>query len=80
MWVDQELKTLRDHSCVNEVQHCLWHLYTLMRHSKQTATLLLILLLTFLGIQLPAQNNGHATFWWGQRSQCSSGHALTDKW
>ena len=32
---------LRGHSCVNNVQRCLCHFYTWMRHSKQTATLLL---------------------------------------
>ena len=31
----------RGHSCVNNVQQCLCHFYTWMRHSKQTATLLL---------------------------------------
>ena len=32
---------LQGHSCVNNVQHCLCHLYTRMRHSRQTATSLL---------------------------------------
>ena len=32
---------LRGHSCVNNVQHCLCHLYTRMRHSRQTGTSLL---------------------------------------
>ena len=40
-WPRIEDFQLRGHSCVNNVQHCLCHFYTWMRHSKQTATLLL---------------------------------------
>ena len=40
-WPRIEDFQLQGHSCVNNVQHCLCHLYTRMRHSKQTATLLL---------------------------------------
>ena len=40
-WPRIEDFQLRGHSCVNNVQRCLCHFYTWMRHSKQTATLLL---------------------------------------
>ena len=40
-WPRIEDFQLRGHSCVNNVQCCLCHFYTWMRHSKQTATLLL---------------------------------------
>ena len=40
-WPRIEDFQLRGHSCVNNVQQCLCHFYTWMRHSKQTATLLL---------------------------------------
>ena len=40
-WPRIEDFQLRGHSCVNNVQRCLRHFYTWMRHSKQTATLLL---------------------------------------
>ena len=40
-WPRIEDFQLRGHSCVNNVQRCLYHFYTWMRHSKQTATLLL---------------------------------------
>ena len=40
-WPRIEDFQLRGHSCVNNVQRCLCHFYTWMRHSKQTATSLL---------------------------------------
>ena len=40
-WPRIEDFQLQGHSCVNNVQRCLCHFYTWMRHSKQTATLLL---------------------------------------
>ena len=40
-WPRIEDFQIRGHSCLNKVQHCRCHLYTRMRHSKQTATLLL---------------------------------------
>ena len=40
-WPRIEDFQLRGHSCVNNVQRCLCHFYTWMRHSKQTATFLL---------------------------------------
>ena len=40
-WPRIEDFQLRGHSCVNNVQRCLCHFYTWMRHSKQAATLLL---------------------------------------
>ena len=40
-WPRIEDFQLRGHSCVNNVQRYLCHFYTWMRHSKQTATLLL---------------------------------------
>ena len=40
-WPRIEDFQLRGHSCVNNVQRCLCHFYTRMRHSKRTSTLLL---------------------------------------
>ena len=44
---------------VGNVQHCLGHLYTLMRHSKQTATLLLTFDISLVFSSQP-KNNGQA--------------------
>ena len=61
---------LQWHSCANNVQHCLCDWYTPMRHSKQTATLLLTFDI-FFDLRLSAQNNRHAcrSPFGGQRSK-----------
>ena len=68
---------LRGHSCVNNLQHCLCNWYTQMRHSKQTATLLLLLTFLWSSALSPKQQACMwVTFWEVKGLKCSSVHAL----
>ena len=57
------------HSCLNNVQHCLCHLYTRMRHSKQTATFDISLVFS----SQPKTTDMHVGHVWGVKGhKCSS--------